>query len=39
MIFRKIKKIRYYKKTEDYLIDYPREAIELDFNVDQNAPE
>ena len=37
MVFRKIKKIRYYTRTEDYLNDHPEEAIEIGFNIDQNG--
>ena len=34
MIYRKIMKIRYYTRTENYLKDHPDEAIELGFNID-----
>lgn len=37
MIWRIIKKIRYYTRTENYLKDHPYEAIELGFNIDQNG--
>lgn len=37
MVFRKIKKIKYYTRTENHLNDYPDEAIELGFNIDQNG--
>jgi hypothetical protein len=37
MILRKIKKIKYYTRTESYLNNYPDEAIELGFYVDQNG--
>ena len=34
MICRKIMKIKYYTRTENYLKDHPDEAIELGFNID-----
>jgi hypothetical protein len=37
MIWRKIKKIRYYTRTENYLKDHPDEALELGFNIDMNG--
>ncbi|MGZ7117947.1 MAG: hypothetical protein ACXVHS_10980 [Methanobacterium sp.] len=36
MICRKIMKIRYYTRTENYLKDHPDEAIELGFNIDMS---
>jgi len=37
MIFRKIKGIKYYTKTENYLNDYPDEALELGFKVGRDG--
>ncbi len=37
MILRKIKKIKYYTRTENYLKDHPDEALELGFNIDING--
>ena len=34
VVFRKIKKIKYYTRTQRYLDNYPDEAIELGFNMD-----
>ncbi len=34
MIWRIIKKIRYYTRTENYLKDHPYDAIELGFNIE-----
>ena len=35
LIWRKIKKLKYYTQTERYLESHPDEAIELGFNIDQ----
>ncbi|MGZ3854348.1 MAG: hypothetical protein ACXVBX_16250 [Flavisolibacter sp.] len=37
MVCRKIMKIRYYTRTQNYLKDHPLEAIELGFNIDANG--
>ncbi len=37
VIWRKIKKLKYYTKTVGYLENHPDEAIELGFNIDQNG--
>lgn len=37
MIWRKIKKIKYYTRAENYLKDHPDEALELGFNIDMNG--
>jgi hypothetical protein len=37
MVCRKIMKIRYYTRTQNYLKDHPYEAIELGFNIDANG--
>jgi hypothetical protein len=37
MVCRKIMKIRYYTRTQNYLKDHPDEAIELGFNIDVNG--
>jgi hypothetical protein len=37
MVCRKIMKIRYYTRTQNYLKDHPDEAIELGFNIDTNG--
>ena len=36
-IWRKIKRIKYYTRTERYLNDHPDEALELGFNIDING--
>ena len=37
MVCRKIMKIRYYTRTQNYLKDHPDEAIDLGFNIDMNG--
>ena len=37
MVCRKIMKIRYYTRTENYLKDHPDTAIELGFNIDMDG--
>ena len=37
MVCRKIMKIRYYTRTQNYLKDHPLEAIELGFNIDMDG--
>ncbi len=37
MVYRKIMKIRYYTRTQNYLKDHPDEARELGFNTDANG--
>ncbi len=37
MVWKKIKRIKYYTSTENHLNDHPDEAIELGFNIDLNG--